>query len=88
MANMTKKTTILFSPKMYAQLERLAKKEKTSVAGLLRQAVIRQYLLPQADREARIEAAAAIAAMQLPVADWPTMEREIGEGRLGSCPPA
>jgi hypothetical protein len=42
-------------------------------------------LLP--DRTARLEAAKAIAAMNLPVADWPTMEREIAEGRAGqSCP--
>lgn len=81
MQNLTKKTTILFPPKMYHRLERLAHQQGTSVASLIRQAAIRQYLLPLPDRQARLEAAAAIAAMQLPVSDWPTMEREINEGR-------
>ena len=82
---LTKKTTILFPPKLYRQLERLAQQRKTSVATLVRQAAIQCYLLP--DRTARLEAAKAIAAMNLPVADWPTMEREIAEGRAGqSCP--
>lgn len=86
MSIMTKKTTILFPPKLYRELERLAKKEKTSVAHLVRDAAIRRYLLP--DRKTRLEAVKAIAAMQLPVSDWPQMEREIAEGRLGSCPPS
>lgn len=85
MSIMTKKTTILFPPKLYQQLERLAKRTGTSVACLVREAAIQRYLLP--DRKARLEAVEAIAAMQLPVSDWPQMEREIAEGRLGSCPP-
>ena len=79
MQGLTKKTTILFSPKTYRQLERIAKEQKSSVAQLVRLAAIQRYLLP--DQKTRREAAAAIAAMQLPVADWPTMEREIEEGR-------
>ncbi len=82
MHTLTKKATILFDPVIYRQLERMAKKQGTSVAALVRQAAIRQYLLPLPDRQARLDAAAAIAAMQLPVADWPTMEREIAEGRM------
>ena len=85
MAIMSKKTTILFPPKLYQQLERVAKRERTSVANLVRQAAIQRYLLP--DRKARLEAVEALAAMRLPVSDWPQMEREIAEGRLGSCPP-
>ena len=79
MSTLTKKTTILFSPRMYRQLEQAAQQHGTSVAHLIRQAAIQCYLLP--DRKTRREAAAAIASMQLPVADWPTMEREIEEGR-------
>lgn len=81
MQGLTKKTTILFSPKIYRQLERIAKEQKSSVAQLVRVAAIQRYLLP--DQKTRREAVAAIAAMQLPVADWPQMEREIGKGRLG-----
>ena len=81
MQTLTKKTTILFSPKIYRQLARLAKERGTSVGDLVRQAAIREYLLP--DRKTRLEAAEAIAAMNLPVSDWPTMKREIVRGRLG-----
>lgn len=84
MSTMTKKTTILFPPKLYRQLERLAKQQGTSVAHLVREAAIHRYLLP--DRESRLEALKALTSMQLPVSDWPQMEREIMEGRLGIRP--
>ena len=79
MSSLTKKATILFSPKIYHQLEHVARAQRTSVAQLVRRAAIQCYLLP--DQKTRRAAAAAIAAMQLPVADWPTMEREMAEGR-------
>lgn len=78
---LTKKTTILFDPKMYRQLEQVAGKQGVSVAHLVRQAAIQRYLLP--DRKTRRQALEAIAAMQLPVGEWSQMEREIGEGSLG-----
>ena len=81
MQTLTKKATILFSPAVYRKLERVAEREGTSVAHLIRQAAIQCYLVP--DRRTRMEAVKALAAMQLPVADWPTMEREIEKGRLG-----
>jgi len=81
MPSLSKKTTILFSPQVYRQLERVAQREGTSVAHLVRQAAIQRYLLP--DRRTRLEAVRALGAMQLPVADWPQMEREIAQGRLG-----
>ncbi len=84
MSGLTKKTTILFPPKVYRQLERVAKKEGTSVAHLVRQAAIQRYLL--ADPTARLEALKALTSMQLPVADWEQMEREIVEGALGHRP--
>jgi hypothetical protein len=81
MQGLTKKTTILFSPAIYKQLARVAKQQGSSIAHLVRQAAIQCYLVP--DRQTRLEAVKAIAAMNLPVADWPTMEAEIAEGRLG-----
>jgi len=81
MPTMTKKTTILFPPKVYRQLERVAQKKGASVAHLVRQAAIQCYLLP--DRKTRLQAVEAIAAMRLPVSEWPQMEREIAEGALG-----
>lgn len=83
METLTKKTTILFAPKMYAQLARLAKQQHTSVGQLVRQAAIRHYLLLSSDRKTRLAAVAAIARMNLPVADWPQMKAEIAQGALG-----
>ena len=84
MSTMTKKTTILFPPTVYRQLERVARRERTSVSRLVREAAIQRYLLP--DRAAGREAFKALTSMQLPVSDWPQMEREIMEGRLGIRP--
>lgn len=78
---LTKKTTILFSPAVYRQLERIAAREGTSVAHLVRKAAIQSYLVP--DRRTRQDAVEALAAMRLPVADWPTMEQEIARGAAG-----
>lgn len=80
MHTLTKKTTILFAPDLYRQLETLAEFSKTSVANLIRQAVIRQYFL--ADRKRRVAAVGALGKMALPAADWQTMEQEIARGRL------
>lgn len=80
MESCTKKTTILFPPKMYRQLKRLAEQRGTSVAHMVREAAIRCYLIP--NPRTRRDAAEAIAAMSLPVSDWSQMEREIAEGRL------
>lgn len=81
MRTLTKKTTILFAPDLYRQLETLAEASKTSVAMLIRQAVIQQYFL--VDRKKRLAAVQALRKMDLPVADWPAMEGEIAKGRLG-----
>ena len=77
---LTKKATILFSPKIYNQLAHLAHQQKTSVAHLVRQAAIQYYLVP--DRRTRLEAVEALTKMELPVADWSKMEQEITGGVL------
>ena len=82
MDTLTKKTTILFAPKMYRQLEQLAHAQGTSVANLVRQAAIQCYLLP--DRRSRQQAVEALAHLQLPVSDWPQMEQEIARGVVGT----
>ena len=81
MLSLTKKTTILFAPKIYRQLEQLAKEQGTSVAHLVRQAAIQCYLVP--NPRTRLEAVEALAAMELPVTDWPKMEEEIARSRSG-----
>ena len=80
MQALTKKTTLLFTPDLYHQLEALAEVTKTSVAHLVRQAVVQQYFL--ADRKKRAAAVQALAKMDLPAADWETMEQETLRGRL------
>lgn len=75
METLTKKTTILFPPKIYHRLAHLAHRQKTSVAHLVRQAAIQYYLVP--DRRSRLGALEALAKMELPVSDWSKMEQEI-----------
>lgn len=45
MRTLTKKMTILFPLDFYRQLELLAEVSRTSVARLIRQAVVQQYFL-------------------------------------------
>ncbi|MFA4889752.1 MAG: CopG family transcriptional regulator [Candidatus Omnitrophota bacterium] len=80
MQTLTKKTTILFSPDLYHQLKNIAEATKTSVAQLIRQAVIRQYLL--SDKKKRMEAVAHLTKIGGPVSDWETIEQEIIKGHL------
>lgn len=78
---LTKRTTILFDPDLWRHLEQFATAEHTSVAHLVRRAVIERYLF--SDKQRRLAAVEAMRTLHAPVADWPTMEREIAEGRLG-----
>ena len=71
---LTKKTTILFPPKLYARLTRLARQERTSVGELVRHACVEQYgLRSVADRPALVR---ELARLQLPVGTPEEMERE------------
>ena len=78
---LTKRTTLLFDSDVWKQLGQVAKAEHTSVAHLVRKAVIERYLL--SDRERRLAAVEAMRRMNCPVGDWQTIEREVLEGRLG-----
>lgn len=80
MQTFTKKTTILFSPDLYQQLKAIAEAAKTSVANLIRQAVVRQYLLT--DKKKRLEAVEHLAKIGGRLTDWETMEQEIIKGHL------
>lgn len=82
MQTLTKKTTILFTPELYRQLHNIAKTLKISVAELLRQAAIKQYLL--SDKKRRLEAVKHLSQIGGPVSDWETMEKEIIKSHL-SC---
>lgn len=71
---LSKKTTILFSPDLHERLARLAEQRNTSIGDLVRTAVERQYGL--VSREERLEAVNALGALRLPVGSPDEMERE------------
>ena len=64
---LSKKTTILFSPQMHHQLSRIAHHRRTSLGDLVRDACERQYGLVSSDR--RLEAVHQLGVMTLPVDD-------------------
>lgn len=80
MQTLTKKTTILFSPDLYRQLQDIAAATKTSIAQLIRQAIIKQYLL--SDKKKRLEAVEHLAKIGGPVSDWQTLEEQVTKGHL------
>lgn len=81
MQTLTKKTTILFSPDIYNQLEEMAKTLKTSVAELIRRAIVKQYLFPS--KEQRLKSVEHLSNIGGSVSDWETMEKEIMKDTLG-----
>jgi Ribbon-helix-helix protein, copG family len=62
---LTHKTTILLSPALHRQLTQLAEQRGQSLGELVRQACERQY--GPADRDGRLAAVEALAALRLPV---------------------
>ncbi len=71
---LSKKTTILFSPDLHQRLTQLAQKRCTSLGQLVRSAVERQYGL--VSREDRLEAVADLARLSLPVGTTADMKAE------------
>jgi predicted DNA-binding ribbon-helix-helix protein len=74
MATLTKRVQVLLDPLQYQRLDEIARQRNRSVGALIRDAIDRVYL--QSAAPERLEAVQALAAMQLPVADWEQMERE------------
>ena len=71
---LSKKTTILFSPDLHERLSRLAVERGTSLGDLVRTACERQYVLPTKDD--KLAAVRSLAALTLPVGDTRQMKRE------------
>ncbi len=71
---LSKKTTILFSPELHARLSRIAAQRKLSLGELVRSACERQYGL--VSREHKVAAVRELGELQLPVATPDQMERE------------
>lgn len=71
---LSKKTTILFSPELHRRLSRLAASRGVSLGELVREACEVRYGV--AGTPGRIEAAGRLAALGLPVASPEAMKRE------------
>lgn len=85
MEELSKKTTILFSPELHERLTRLAEQRGGSLGWLVREACVRQYGLVAG--EDRLAAVQSLEALSLPVGDPIQMKRESllrpgGEPRL------
>jgi predicted DNA-binding protein len=71
---LSKKTTILFSPETHARLTELAARRGESLGELVRDACVAQHGL--VDTDARVAAVAALSAMSLPVGTPRDMKQE------------
>ena len=71
---LSKKTTILFTPELHERLARLARQKGVSLGELVREACERQYgLLSPEDRRAAVR---ELAELALPVGDTRSMKEE------------
>lgn len=71
---LSKKTTILFSPETHERLTELAARRGKSLGELVREACAAQYGLVDADE--RVAAVAALSALSLPVGSPRVMKSE------------
>jgi hypothetical protein len=71
---LSKKTTILFTPDTHRRLSELAARRGVSLGDLVREACATSYGI--VDSAARIGAVAALAALQLPVGTPRDMKQE------------
>jgi predicted transcriptional regulator len=71
---LTKKTTILFSPELHRRLTKLAARQGSSLGALVREACEQQYGI--AGSAAGLEAVATLAGLHLPVGKPAAMKRE------------
>jgi hypothetical protein len=71
---LSKKTTILFTPELHARLSELASRLGISLGELVREACERQYGL--GSPESRVGAVQKLSGLALPVAGTKKMKRE------------
>lgn len=74
MDNLSKKTTILFSPELHRRLTEYSARRGVSLGALVRDACVATYGLVDAD--VRLEAAKALGALSLPVGSPLAMKLE------------
>lgn len=71
---------VLLPPDQYRALRERAARQRVSMGALVREALSRELNLPT--REERLAAVERMGRMDLPVADWRQMKREILEAQL------
>ncbi len=71
---MLKRVQVLLDPEQHVRLRREARSRRTSVAALIREAVDRVYPRSQKERD---HAYRKIVGANLPVDDWPKLERRL-----------
>lgn len=71
---LSKKTTILFSPELHRHLGQLAARRGVSLGELVREACVAAYGI--IDGDARVAAATALATLRLPVDSPGAMKRQ------------
>lgn len=76
-----KNTTLLFEEDVYEKLKEKARRENVSVGGLVREAVASYYGIK--NKEDRIKALDKLKSLNLPAADYESMEKEIIEEAFG-----
>ena len=81
---LTKKTTILFSPALHERLSRLASERHTSLGELVRSACEKEY--GPSCAQSRLDAVRRLADLRLPVADTHTMKEESVPSTDQICP--
>ncbi len=79
---LTKKTIVLFPPKLHTRLTRVAAERQTSLGDLVRRACEKEYGEPS--RDEKRAALQRLTNLRLPVSDPKQMERESvpGPGKL------
>jgi hypothetical protein len=73
---LTKRVQVLMEPGDFAELSKVARRKRVSVAELLRRSATEKYLRCGDHVHAVVD---EIEAMELPVEDWATMKGEIEE---------
>ncbi|MEA2015275.1 MAG: CopG family transcriptional regulator [Actinomycetota bacterium] len=76
-----KKTTLLFEEDVYEKLKEKARRRNVSIGGLVREAVVTYYGIK--NKEEKRKALDRLKSLNLPVADYESMEKEIMERALG-----
>ncbi|MBM3925426.1 MAG: hypothetical protein FJ320_05475 [SAR202 cluster bacterium] len=76
-----KRVEVLFEPSKFSYLEEIARRRKTSVGKLIREAVEKTYL--EADLEKRREAVKWLASQKIDFGgDWDVVKKQIIEERV------